>query len=212
MSKKLRSTSGGTLLTRIALTSKTTLTIALAGATALTSFLYGCAFMDKNPPIIQGYKIPEWSVEEENVDVELNTFDNNGVKEAYVQLNNDLRIPLSKVSSSKEKGEKAGWKGSYKIPVGDYEYIVVVVDRAGNKSDPKGSEGKISAYPFDADKDGIGYRDEVKYGLEPNNPEPVAKYILSRNAGFLIPALKFMDESAVMDENTKNVIDWTAPL
>lgn len=166
----------------------------------------GCA-KDEKPPVIQKHKIPDWAVEDENIELKVNTFDDKGVKEAYVQLNNELKIPLSKVSSRKENGEKAEWKGSYKIPAGNYGYTIVAEDKASNKSDPKGGEGKIIVYPFDVDNDGISYRDEVKYGLDPNKPDPVAKYILSKNSSFLIPALKFLDEGTVMDTNTKDIID-----
>lgn len=192
---------------------KATVNIALLTTVGLTGA--GCMLIDRNPPVVQNYTIAgfpateqnKWTVEGENVDIELSTFDNLGAKKAYVQLNNELKIPLSKVSSSKEQGEKGEWKGSDKIPAGEYGYSIVVEDKAKNKSDPKKSEGKITVYPYDADNDGIGYRDEVKYGLDPNKPDPVAKYILSKNSSFLIPALKFLDEGTVMDANTKDIID-----
>jgi len=190
---------------------KAVLSIGLATIVGLTGVTYGCALVGKNPPVIQNYKIPEWAVEGEKTDIEVSTFDDKGTKSAYVQLNNGLKIPLSKVSRSVEKGETAEWKGGGKIPVGDYEYIIVVKDSAGNKSDHSKNKGKITIYPFDADNDGIGYRDEVKYGLDPNKRDStVIKYLVDKNLGVFIPILKTWAENTVMDENTKAMIDLVA--
>ncbi|MBM3155196.1 MAG: hypothetical protein FJ008_07675 [Chloroflexi bacterium] len=186
---------------------KAALSIGLATIVGLTGVTYGCALVGKNPPVIQNYKIPEWAVEGEKTDIEVSTFDDNGVRETYVQLNNGVKIPLSKVSSIKKGGERAEWKGSYEIPVGEHDYIIVAEDKAGNKSDPTKNEGKIIIHPPDADNDRISYRDEIKYGLDPYKPNPSARYMLDKNSGFLMPALKFLDEGTVMDENTKELID-----
>lgn len=119
----------------------------LAAAVALTAALLlscaGCA-KDEHPPVIQQSVMPEWAVENENIDLTVKTADDRGVKEVYVQFDSVDKIPLAKVDSQKNGEVIANWKASFKLSPKDYSYSIVAEDKAGNKSDPKA--GKITVY------------------------------------------------------------------
>ncbi len=178
----------------------------LAIAVALTATLLlsgaGCA-KDVNPPVIQQAEMPEWAVEGENVELSVSTTDDRGVKEVYVQFDSGDKITLTKVDSQKDGEEIANWKASFKLSPKDYSYSIVAKDTANEA----GKEGKIAVYPFDSDGDGIGYRDEIKYGLDPNKPNLVTKYLLDNNLGIYIPILSYLDKDGVMDVNEKVFVD-----
>jgi hypothetical protein len=141
----------------------------LAAALPLAATLFlsgaGCA-KDVNPPVIQHTNMPEWAVEGEYIDLSVRTTDDRGVQGAYIQFGSGDKIPLAKMNSQQNGEEIANWEISLNLAPNDYTYRIVARDRANEVS----KEGKITIYPNDADNDGIGYRDEIKYGSDPNKP------------------------------------------
>jgi hypothetical protein len=117
----------------------------LAAAVALTTALLlsgaGCA-KDENPPIIQQAELPEWTVEDENIDLGVKTTDDRGVKEVYIQFDSGDKIPLAKVDSQKNSEEVANWEVGFKLSPKDYSYSIVAKDIANEAR----KEGKIAVY------------------------------------------------------------------
>jgi len=97
---------------------KAALSIGLATIVGLLGTASGCMLIDRNSPVVRNYAIAglpateptKWAVEGEDVNVELSTYDNEGTKSAYVQLNNGVKIHLTKVAGIKKGGERAEWK------------------------------------------------------------------------------------------------------
>ena len=193
--------------------------IALSAVTGFAGISGGCFFKDTNPPVIRDYTMGgflaagenKWGMENEEFIVTADTYDDRGVKDVYVQLNDDLVIPLGKAAGSPAGqrgalGENATWKGNYRIPRGTYDYVITAKDQDNQATE----KGKLTIYPYDSDGDGISYRDEIKYGLDPNKPDPAAKYLVDKELGFLIPKLKNLNGNTVFDGKTKAAIDLIA--
>jgi hypothetical protein len=178
----------------------------LATAVALTATLLlsgaGCA-KDENPPVIQQADMPEWAVEDENINLSVRTADDRGVKEVYVQFDSGDKIPLTKLDSHKNGEEVTNWQVNLNLAPNDYTYSIIAADRANEAK----KEGKISVYQEDADGDGLAYREELKYGTDPNKKNPVAKYLLDKNMGILIPDLKHLEQDGVMVDDEKAFVD-----
>ena len=174
----------------------------------LASAAVGCA-KDESPPVIQNHGIfqndeeVKWVVEDENVELEVNTLDDTGVEEVYVQFGSAEPISLTKVYSEKNEVEEAEWKAGTNLPAKEYGYTIVAKD----KNNETKVEGAITVYPEDADEDGLSYREELKYGTDPNKKNPVAKYLLGKNLAVYIPELLVLDEDGVMDDSEKAFID-----
>ncbi|MCJ7743050.1 MAG: hypothetical protein MUO99_00610, partial [Dehalococcoidales bacterium] len=107
----------------------------LATAIILVGVASGCA-KDVNPPVIQQSQMPEWAVENENIDLTVRTADDRGVEEVYVQFDSGEKIPLAKVDNKKNGEEVANWQASFKLSSKDHSYSIVAEDKSGNKSDP----------------------------------------------------------------------------
>ena len=174
----------------------------LVAVIAVTGAASSCA-KDANPPAIQQSEISEWAVEGDNIDLTARTTDDIGVKEVFVQLDSGEKIPLTKLASKKDVQEISDWKASFKLPAKVYQYSVVARDSTNEVK----KEGNITIYPFDADSDGIGYRDEIKYGLDPNKKNHVAKYLLDKNLDIYIPVFTYLDNDGVVDAQEKALID-----
>ena len=166
-----------------------------------------CGKPDENPPIIQNYQIAEWTQEDEDVELKVNTLDDRGVEQVYVQFesgeNAPLIINLTKTHSEKNGGEKAEWELSTKLPPKEYVYSIVAKDTVNETE----VDGKISVYQKDADGDGLSYRDELKYGTDLNKKNPVVRYLLDKNLGIYVPQLMALDEDEVMDDCERAFID-----
>jgi len=174
----------------------------LATAIVLAALASGCA-TDVNPPVIKQYKMPEWAVEDENIDLSVSTADDRGIKEIYVQFDFGDKISLTKVDSKKNGEEVANWEASFKLSPKDYSYSIVAKDTANESK----KDGKIAVYPKDADGDGISYRYEIKYGLDPNKKNPISMYLLDNNLGVYIPVFTYLESDEAMDSNEKSFID-----
>lgn len=174
----------------------------LAAVIAVTGAASSCA-KDVNPPAIQQSEISEWAVEGDNIDLTVRITDDIGVKEVFVQLDSGEKIPLTKLASKKDVQEISDWKASFKLPAKVYQYSVVARDSTNEVN----KEGNITIYPLDADSDGIGYRDEIKYGLDPNKKNHVAKYLLDKNLDIYIPVFTYLDNDGVVDAQEKALID-----
>ncbi|MBM3143269.1 MAG: hypothetical protein FJ005_09575 [Chloroflexi bacterium] len=203
MSKKSRRPLSDTLLIRTALTRKTISNIALAGAIAFTGISYGCA-KDETPPVIQEWKAPEWVMEDEDINLSVDVYDDKKVKAVYLQFGDGTTVPLTRTQVEKAEGEKSNWETSFRLPPkDDYSYSIVVKD----KSNETKIDGKVSVYPQDADGDGISYSDELKHGTNPNKKNPVVKYALDKGLGIYLPVLARLDEDGVMDKSEQGFVD-----
>jgi hypothetical protein len=185
-------------------------TTLLAATTAFTGTATACDYLqpDKNPPVIQNYTIAEgagWVVDGEKIGLEADAYDDRGVQQVYIQVDNGSPMNLIKVpekTESEKTGEKSSWiEDNLKLPPGDHSFTIIAEDKAGNKSAPK--EGKISVYP----NYGISSRDEIKYGLDPSKQHPVARYLLDKNLSIYLPKLEILDNDQTLDQNKKAFID-----
>lgn len=107
-----------------------------------------CAYVpDESPPVVQNCEVAGWVVEDEDVELKVNTLDDRGVKQVYVQFesgeNAPLIINLTKTHSEKNGGEKAEWELSTKLPPKEYVYSIVAKDTINETI----VDGKISVYP-----------------------------------------------------------------
>ncbi|MBM3167312.1 MAG: hypothetical protein FJZ94_07705, partial [Chloroflexi bacterium] len=171
----------------------------------LASSAVGCA-KDEIPPVIQEWKADRWVVEGEDANFKVDAYDNRKVETVYLQFGDGTSIPLTKTYSEKAEGEKSNWETSLKLSPGEYIFSVVAKDK---KNETK-ADGKITVYPRDADGDGLGYRDELKYGTDPNKKNPVVKYALDKGLGVYLPVLTRLDEDGVMDKNEQGFVDLMA--
>jgi len=178
--------------------------VLLSGITLvlLASSAVGCA-KDEIPPVIQEWKADRWVVEGEDANLKVDVYDNRKVETVYLQFGDGTIVPLTKTYSEKAEGENSTWETSLKLSPGEYAFSVVAKDK---KNETK-ADGKISIYPNDADGDGLGYRDELKYGTDPNKKNPVVKYALDKGLGVYLPVLARLDEDGVMDKNEQGFVD-----
>jgi hypothetical protein len=142
---------------------------AAIGMLVLSSF--SCT-KDENPPVINDYKVPEWVQEGENIELKVNTFDDIGVREVYVQFGNESKISLTRTNSDKNKGENSEWSGSFNLPPNSYKYEIIARDTSNETKSP----GSLIVFHKDADSDGLSYREEVKYGTDPDKKNPCVYY------------------------------------
>ncbi|MBM4454092.1 MAG: hypothetical protein FJ013_05875 [Chloroflexi bacterium] len=177
--------------------------IGLAAVVGFGGLAYGCIGKDDIPPVIQEWKAPEWVVEGEDVSFKVDAYDNRKVETVYLQFGDGTSVPLTKTYTEKAEGEKSNWETSLKLSPGEYIFSVVAKDK---KNETK-ADGKITVYPNDADGDGLGYRDELKYGTDPNKKNPVVKYALDKGLEVYFPKLKHLEADEVMDNNEKALID-----
>lgn len=150
--------------------------------------------------------MPEWVVEDENIDLKVNTFDNQKTRKVYIQFQNGDVIDLTKTHSKQiESGEESIWEAKdLKLPPEKYSFQIVARDSV-NFSEPK--TVNITVYPYDEDGDGIGYRDELKYDLDVNKKNPVSKYLLDKNLGIYIPVFTYLENDEWMNDSEKSFID-----
>lgn len=161
----------------------------------------GCAKHEAPLTIQIQNEIPEWIVEGEDIVLSVNTSDDNGVTEAYVQLDDGSKQPLTKI-----EGETSAWETTLKLPPGNHTFSVV----ASDKSNEAKVDREVTVYPSDADNDGISYRDELKLGTDSNQPNPIAKYALDKDLGTYLPQLLSLENDGVVDEKDKAFVDLVA--
>jgi hypothetical protein len=124
----------------------------LAAALTLTATLLlsgaGCA-KDENPPVIQQVDMPEWAVAGQNIDLNVRTADDRGVREVYIQFGSGDKILLARMGSQQNGEEIANWEVSLNLAPNDYTYSIVARDTSNETK----KEGKITVHPSDTDKD-----------------------------------------------------------
>jgi hypothetical protein len=181
---------------------KAAVNMALAGTIGFTGFAaYGCA-KDEIPPLILRCEIQRWAVEDEFILLSADATDNREAKEVYLQFPDGRKEYLAKT-----EGETSGWETNLKLPPGNYIFDVIAKDFSNNEH--RLYDKELAVYPYDADNDKIGYRDEIEYGLDPNKPNPNIKYILVKHPelGSYITQLKILDDNGIQDDNKKAFID-----
>jgi len=181
------------------------LTVAVALTAAILLSGTSCA-KDETPPVVQQYEMPEWVVENENIDLKVNTFDDQKTRKVYIQFPNGDVIDLIKTYSKQiESGEESIWEAKdLKLSPEKYSFQIVASDSV-NFSEPK--TVNITVYPNDGDGDGIGYRDEIKYGIDVTKKNPVSKYLLDKNLGIYLPMFTYLENDEWMTDSEKSFID-----
>jgi len=167
---------------------KLKLATALSLSVTLLLSGFGCA-KDETPPVIHKYEMPDLAVEDEIILLNAYVSDDKEVKEVYIQFDDGSKKHLAKIEE-----ETSTWEINLELAPGNHTFSLIARDNCNNESK---IDEELTVYPYDGDSDEIGYRDEIKYGLDPDKPNPNIEYIL----------VKHPENDGNLDENEKALID-----